>query len=89
MWLGTNTLVPGAEAGPGVEEAGAGCGGWAWPSDRREDKAWEGKTQEGLAQQGEHCPKGGQGSGGARRGRGEDKRPFPKWGAGGRSHQPT
>lgn len=48
MWLGTNTLVPSAEAGPVVEEAGAGHGGWAWPSNRRGDKNQEGETQEGA-----------------------------------------
>lgn len=31
-----------------VEEAGAGHGGWAWPSNRRGDKNQEGETQEGA-----------------------------------------
>lgn len=58
MWLGTNALVPGAEAGPGVEQAGAGNGGWAcgapqatgrgdWNPAVPETRPHQGTTQEG------------------------------------------
>lgn len=45
--VGNNTLVPGAEASPGVGEAGAGCGDWAWPSNVRADWNQGDKAQPG------------------------------------------
>ena len=53
MWLGTNALVPRAEAGPG----GRRHGGLAWPSNGegrlesgvREIRAGQGTAQEGRA----------------------------------------